>query len=214
MDWGVFIGTMALIVALIFFVVAPPWIKRWLRKIDLLVEDIHEVRVAIKDPAFVSDVLARTITHGAYTLGEKGEHIPVPVPAVLEKLMHSAIDYAVINYGQKAYETIGEYVPQLIASAFSSDVAKENQGRSVAARGASKLGGGIRGLQALQHGVRKMGGEKLGVVGEILSALPQLLQGYQQLQESGILDKLKAGTARDTAGAARTSQAPSSGGTL
>lgn len=191
MDWGVFIGTMALIVAIFFFVVAPPWIKKWLNRIQVLIEDVHAVRMVVSDTDWVSDVLAKTITKGAYLTDEKGEKVPAPVAGVVQQWIYNSIDYGVANYGELAFNAVGEYVPQLIASAFSSDVAKENAARSAASRGASKLGGGLRGLQALQHGMRRLGGEKLGILGELLQAAPEFVKVYREAKDSGLIDDIR-----------------------
>jgi hypothetical protein len=129
-----------------------------------------------EDPAWVGACLSSTLTHGA----KHPDDTPVIVPELLQGLVEANMPRL------RAYAE--EMLPQLIALAFRSDLAKELSAKSHLAKGVSSLGGGLKGAQALQHGVKSMGGGPLAVLGQIAEAAPALkeLAGFlQEMRSTG-----------------------------
>jgi hypothetical protein len=73
-------------------------------------------------------------------------------------------------------DRVEQSIPNLIASAFSSDLARDLQSKSVAARTVVDLEGNVKGKQALQFGLQKL-------LGGVNIPLDQVIQGYKALKE-------------------------------
>lgn len=132
--------------------------------------DVRVLASQARDPAWVGACLAHAVTHGVQT--DDGQQATVP------DVMHGLITAHLPGLVERA----GEILPQLIATAFSTDLAKEMATKSAVARGASQLGGGLRGAQALQHGLRTMGGGPLGSIGQLLEMVPALIETVSKLR--------------------------------
>lgn len=73
-------------------------------------------------------------------------------------------------------DRVEESIPNLIASAFSSDLARDLQSKSVAAKSVFALDGNVKGKQALQFGLQKL-------MGGVNIPLDQVIAGYQAIKE-------------------------------
>lgn len=128
---------------------------------------------------------ARPVIRDIATRAGDEDYIAVVASKAVEKYLPQEVMYDMVRgvsqhvaEGSLPYimDRIEDMTPKLIASAFSTDLARELQSKSVAARSITQLGTGTKGPQALQFGLQKL-------LGGINIPMDQVIAGYKALKE-------------------------------
>ena len=99
-----YIAWIALLAALLLYVVPPPWLRRQLRKLDHAADALCTLSEHAKDPVYAGQVLGHTLCHGI----KRDDGGPVSVGMVLSLLID--------KHGPELLAAIKPELPNLVAA--------------------------------------------------------------------------------------------------
>ena len=156
-------GCVGGLLALVLYVKDRKLVRAGMSELHETMQVLRAVGESAKDPAFLGQAIAAAMTHGT----THPDGTPTTLPDVLQGFIEAN--------GPRALQWAEGYIPQLIALSSSHGLAKEMARKSAAARGVAALGSGLKGAQALQHGMKAAAGP-LAWLGQLAEAVPALIQ--------------------------------------
>lgn len=184
------LGAAGCLLGFLLYLRPPLWARGLIKLSESLSPEL------LSDPAFWGGVVRHALTDGV----KCADGTQATVPDVLQGFVDAN--------SPRFQAWMEQMIPQLIALAFRKDLAVEMANKSHLADGVSKLGGGLKGVQALQHGLKRSGAGGLGMLGQLAETAPALIQLVQLAKESGLVGAPSKGGSTFTTGA----RPPSGGG--
>lgn len=124
---------------------------------------IDSLKAQVDDPDYIAVVAGKAMSHYL-----PHDQLFDMTRGVAQHVAEGSLPYMM--------DRIEASIPTLIAGAFSSDLARDLQSKSVTAKSIAGLGNGTKGPQALQFGLQKL-------LGGVNIPLDQVIAGYGALKE-------------------------------